>query len=331
MSLISKMLLTHALQGQWLQLLAAVVFMIFLGAEMELGLDLFQFDWSLELGPLHRPNDLARLIFHGWSSLCRHGWPTVDATRRLVEWVLVSAALLFATLASKRVLSTRAAILVVKIGWNDIAIASSCSCWVSFCLLLCLKIYFRLSPVIVWAWIVSFDLFYRHLEHLTFVIYLPFIWVTIAHHFKFLGLCLLSESTKVLSLGSHYVCNNVFFWLKTPILTMHVSFFKHRVILFNVVLHLLYWLSNVTNTLLRARWDFLLLQPLNVLFAWFFNQRIDNSDTIEVVILRQVLVFLILIISLTFTRRFMPFRLAFVRGPVTFVFFLDLLKHHRRL
>ena len=230
-SLETKMLLTYAFQGQWLQLLVAVVFIIFLGAELESRLDLFQFDWSLKLGPLHRPNYLARLVLHGWSSLCRHGWPTVYATRRLVEWVLVLAALLFATLTCKGILTTRAAILIVKIGRNDIAIGPSCTRLVSFCLLLCLSIYFRLSSEIVRAWIVPFDLFYRHPEHLTFVIDLPFNCVTIAHHFEFLGLCIRSESTEVLSLSSHAFWNKVLFWLMTHLLTMHISFFKHWAIL----------------------------------------------------------------------------------------------------
>ena len=53
MSLMAKVLLTYALEGERLQLLVAVVFLVFLGVELELRLDLFQFNGRLEIGPLH--------------------------------------------------------------------------------------------------------------------------------------------------------------------------------------------------------------------------------------------------------------------------------------
>lgn len=130
----------------------------------------------------------------------------------------------------------------------------------SFCLFLCLYINFRASSLVVLALIIPFDIFKRHLEHLTLIIVLPFPCVTGSHHFEFLCLCLRLRSIYALSLGSDLVRNNVFFWLMAPQLTTPVSLLNHLVTLYNVVLHLVGKLLNIITNLFRARLDFRLLR-----------------------------------------------------------------------
>ena len=227
LSFMTEVILADAFDGERFELLIDVVLLILFGFKLKLWLYLLQFDWSLELGPLHGPNYLVWLVFHGWSFVHRtSNVKTFDGV--VVEWVLIAAKpLLLTTPARKRVRSTWAIVKVViciylNLIWDNFDLyfallgllyGLSIHAWMHWV---------RTKIVVVPTSIISFDLFSRKLEIFAIILDWPSLIVIFDRMFRFLLTLYIHGSlavfqlrlwaTKVSSLLQHVTLRSLLFF-----------------------------------------------------------------------------------------------------------------------
>lgn len=188
MSFKAKVLLVDALESERLQLRVNVGFLILLFLKLKFWIHFIKLNWSLRLGFLHCPSNLACLIFHSRASLVWKVCLAICTVRGSVEGVLAATIHLLTTLARKWVWTLWAFASTVHI--NDLVIARSTyrrlpvlSSFSSWCVTSWLL---RFFSVAIFANLKPLNLFNRYRKDRRILIEVHFLCLRIAHLLRLL-------------------------------------------------------------------------------------------------------------------------------------------------